>query len=75
MPRYVIALNRTITSIKNKKMVYFSSTTSKNRRNLSQTALARNMPREEIHKRYSLWARDFSSLYSVVKLPSHQFPI
>ncbi|XP_062529423.1 uncharacterized protein LOC105842472 isoform X2 [Bombyx mori] len=37
------------------------TTTSKNRRNLSQTALARNMPREEIHKRYSLWARDFST--------------
>ncbi|KAL0893278.1 hypothetical protein ABMA27_014876 [Loxostege sticticalis] len=34
-----------------------------------------NVPRQEGVKRYSLWTRDFSKLYPVFKIPSHQSPL
>ncbi|XP_026728917.1 uncharacterized protein LOC113494693 [Trichoplusia ni] len=49
------------------------STTAKPRRNISDCTFIHS-PKERI-KRYSLWTRDLSSLYPVLKIPSYQSPI
>ncbi|KAG6463084.1 uncharacterized protein LOC115452129 isoform X2 [Manduca sexta] len=45
----------------------------KPKRNISDAVL--HIPKEQSNKRYSLWTRDFSGLYPVFKIPSHQSPI
>ncbi|XP_063825468.1 uncharacterized protein LOC135075026 [Ostrinia nubilalis] len=47
---------------------------SKPKREISNATMM-NVPRQPGIKRYSLWTKDFSKLYPVFKIPSHQSPV
>ncbi|XP_059048603.1 uncharacterized protein LOC131843860 [Achroia grisella] len=51
-----------------------ASGSAKPRKNISN-ATVMNFSKEHDVKRYSLWTKDFSSLYPVFKIPSYQLPI